>query len=71
MLVNRAFGACPRWDFDFLRSQRSVMARDGVTQMTEAVRNVKRTLDVADVMSRGEEPAAFGVGNASPAESDA
>lgn len=58
MLVNRAFGACTRREFDFMRNNRAVMARGDVTRMTDDVRHLKRTLDVEYVTSSGEEPAA-------------
>lgn len=51
-MVSRAFGACNRRDFEYVRSNRAVVARGDVTHMSEDVRHFKRILDVAYVAER-------------------
>lgn len=70
-MVNRAFGAWKRRDFDFLQRNRSVVARGDVTQTTDGVRILKRELDAEYVEDSSEETTATKDGHTSPEYSHA
>lgn len=55
LMVKRASGSCNRSDCDFIRCNRSVLARGDARQMSDDIRTLKRSIDAEDAERSSED----------------